>query len=182
METTFEDVIRRGNFVVLDTETTGLGSMGEICQIAIVAANGETLLSRFVKPVRGIPSDAWRIHGITEAQVESAPPWGLIRPLVINWIKGHDVVIYNAVYDRKMMHQSDDAVGLPRFEYKEIAQFYCAMEWYAEIHGEWNDYHQSYRWQRLTDAMRQNDLPISDAHNALGDCLMTLALIKHLIH
>lgn len=49
----------------------------------------------------------------------------------------------------------------------------------AEFHGDWNDYHQSYRWQKLTDAVRQMRVTVdAKAHDALGDCLMTLAVIK----
>ena len=51
---------------------------------------------------------------------------------------------------------------------------------YAKFYGEWNDYHGSYRWQRLTAACAQQGIDTSDttAHRALSDCVMTLRLIE----
>jgi DNA polymerase-3 subunit epsilon len=59
-----------------------------------------------------------------------------------------------------------------------MASFYCAMLAYSEFYGEWNDYRQSWKWHKLTNAMYQQRLPVKDAHGALGDCRMTLALLN----
>jgi len=173
----FLNVVRRENFLVLDTETTGL-QIGEIVQIAIVDHTGKILIDTLVKPVNGIPADAMRVHGITEDMVGDAPGWNLIAPKVMEIVKDTDLIVYNATYDRKMMHQSNEHYSNEKVNWKEIARWHCAMEAYAEVWGDWNDYHGSYRWQRLTTAMMQQNLPTGDAHNALGDCLMTLALCK----
>jgi DNA polymerase-3 subunit epsilon len=56
------------------------------------------------------------------------------------------------------------------------------MQQYAIFYGDWNDWHQSYRWQRLTSACAQQGIDQSKisapAHSALGDCLRTLELLK----
>ena len=178
----FETIIRRNNFVVLDTETTGLSKPAEIVSIAIIDPDGAIKLDTLVKPVRPIPADATRIHGITNDDVASAPGWATVQPMVVNLITGRDVIVYNAVYDRSMLHLSDEAAGVPRTDYRLLADWACAMEWYAEIYGSWNDYHRSYRWQSLSNAMAQQDLPIIEAHRALGDVKMTLSLIRKLIN
>ena len=54
------------------------------------------------------------------------------------------------------------------------------MEPYAHHWGEWSDYHGCYKWQRLTSACIQQGIEIEDAHSAIGDCRMTLALIRKL--
>ena len=181
--TPFENMIKSRNFVVLDTETTGLAKPAEIVSIAICDPDGKVLLDSLVKPVLPIPAEATAIHGISDQVVASAPTWPTIQPLVVDLITGKNVVVYNALYDRKMMHLSDEAAGLPRTDYRLLAAGWaCAMEWYAEHHGDWNDYHRSYRWQRLTTAMEQQHLLIQDAHHALGDVLMTLALINHIVY
>jgi DNA polymerase-3 subunit epsilon len=177
----FETIIRRGNFVVLDTETTGLSKPAEIVSIAILNGDGEIQLDTLVKPALPIPPDATRIHGITNEDVANAPSWTVVQPLVAHLITGKSVIVYNAMYDRSMMHLSDEAAGLPRTDYRLLADWACAMEWYAEIYGSWNDYHNSYRWQSLSNAMRQQGLPVIDAHRALGDVQMTLSLIRKLI-
>lgn len=173
----FKAMVTRGNFLVLDTETTGL-ERGEICQIAIIDWLGNVLLDTLVKPVGKIPADASRIHGIYDRDVIDAPSWALLSPSIEKLLSGRDVVIYNAVYDRKMMHQSAEAARLPKTDWKGIARFWCAMEAFAEVYGDWNGYRNSYRWQKLTTAASYYNVPIDNAHSALGDCLMTLEVVK----
>ncbi|MCL4880490.1 MAG: 3'-5' exonuclease [Anaerolineae bacterium] len=169
--------VRRKNFVILDTETTGLND-GEICQIAIIDQHGQTLLDTLVKPVNGIPADATQIHGITTDMVTSAPGWSEVAPQVRALLTGRDVIVYNAVYDRKMMHKSAEAAGMEKIDWKAFSEWVCAMEAYAEYYGDWNDYRQSFRWQKLIDAARNCSVAVSNAHSALGDCLMTLGVVR----
>lgn len=171
--------VRRNNFVVLDTETTGLHD-GEICQIAIIDHEGKTLLDQLVKPTSPISADATRIHGITNDQVKDSPGWADVALRVKQILAGKDVVVYNAVYDRKMMHKSAEHAGIEKIDWKALSPWYCAMEAYAEHHGEWNDYHQSFRWQKLAVAANQCGVKVENAHNALGDCLMTLGVVREL--
>lgn len=174
----FLKMLRSGNYVVLDTETTGLED-GEIVQIAIVHSSGDVLLDTLVKPKRPIPADATRIHGITNEMVKDAPTWEQVRDLVAHEIMGEHVVIYNAVYDRKMMHKSSERWGLPKTEWKEMAAFWCAMEMFAAVYGEWNEYRGNFRWQKLATAADYYNIPSQgQAHTALADCLTTLAVCK----
>lgn len=175
----FKRMIQRGEYVILDTETTGL-ERGEICQIAVIDHTGNVLLDTLVKPVGRIPADASRIHHLYDADVASAPHWEEVSAKLLPILTGKDVVIYNAVYDRKMMHQSAEAAGLPKVEWKERARFWCAMEAFAEVYGDWNEYRRSYRWQKLVTAAAYYNLPTDNAHTALGDCLMTLAVCKRM--
>jgi DNA polymerase III subunit epsilon len=176
----FLKLVQRGKYVILDTETTGLHD-GEICSIAIIDADGNTLLDQLVKPVHGIPADAQRVHGIDDAMVASAPGWAAVVPQVRQLISGRDVIVYNATYDRKMMHKSAEHAGIEKTEWKLLATWYCAMEAFAEMNGDWNSYRQSYTWKSLSYAVDYFDLELTNAHNALGDCLMTLGVIKAMV-
>jgi len=179
--TSFIDLIRSNNFLVLDTETTGLGPTAEICQIAIIDSAGTVLLDTLVKPINPIEAGAIAVHGITNAMVEDAPGWKDITALIETLLTGRDVVIYNAVFDRKLMHQSAEQAGTPKIEWKTLATFHCAMLEFAAVFGDWNDYYQSYRWKTLQTAAQFYKLPVSDAHHALGDCLTTLAVCKAMV-
>src|SRR3990172_950924 len=89
----FKSMIRRGEFVVLDTETTGL-ERGEIVQIAVIDASGAVLLDTLVKPVNPIPPDASRIHGLYAADVADAPTWEAVSAQLVPLLTGRNVVIY----------------------------------------------------------------------------------------
>lgn len=173
----FIEVIKSGDYVILDTETTGLHD-GEIVQIAIIDSSGTPLIDTLVKPIYSIPQDAMRIHGITNEMVKDAPNWATVTQQVQAILTGRNVIVYNAVYDRKMMHKSAEKIGSPAIDWKIISTWYCAMEAFAEVYGDWNDYRQSYRWQKLTTAAAYYNVQIKNAHSALGDCLMTLGVVK----
>lgn len=175
---TLIDVVKSGNFLVLDTETTGLHSNAEICSLAVIDSAGTPLLHTLVKPVRPIPPDATRVHGITDQDVASAPGFAEIAPQLRMLLDGSNVVVYNAVYDRKMLHRSAEAAGLPKIDWKAFSRWYCAMEAFAIVYGEWNEYHGNYRWQRLTTAATYYGLSTEGAHGALADCLMTLGVVQ----
>lgn len=175
--TTLFDAVA-GPFTVLDTETTGL--TGEICEISVVGSDGKTLLDTLVKPSRPIPGDASAIHGITNGMVANAPTWPQIAPQVLEVIGLTNCIIYNAAFDTKMLLNSDRAWNLS-LDWLTVADYHCAMLAYAEYFGDWDDWRGAYRWQRLENACRQQLLTVQNAHRALGDCFMTLALVKHMV-
>jgi len=174
----FAQTVERRNFVVLDTETTGLRFPAEIIEIAIIDPDRKVLLDTRVKPKLGVPEDASAIHGILDRDLESAPTWAEVRANVLPLVSGKDVIIYNASYDFGMLHNSDRINELPAVFYNEVFTPYCAMLWFAEWWGDWNDYRGSYRWQKLTDAADSLAIPVVNAHGALGDCLMTIKVIE----
>lgn len=175
------DLLATGDFVVLDTETTGLHAPAQILQIAVIAPCGKTILNELVIPVLPIPLEATAVHGLNaELCLSKGHPWQAVKERVMEAIGQQFVVTYNAKFDRYMMHCSDEAHKIAVTDYHEHAQWICAMEWYAEIYGDWDEYHQSYRWQKLSNALVQQGLLPSNAHDALGDCRMTLNLIRKL--
>lgn len=165
-------------FVILDTETTGLDNLAEICQIAIINHKGETLLNSFVRAKNKMPLDAYAIHHISDEMIEDAPTWPEITELVQTIIFDKLVIIYNAEYDRRLMHQSAKLWDSDVVYWNTIARFECAMEAYSEYYGDWNAYHKSYTWQRLAIAAKRLNCLQSNAHNARADCLMALGVVK----
>lgn len=175
----FKDMLRAGDYKVLDTETTGL-DRGEIVQLAVVDADGTVQMNTLVKPVNPIPLAASRIHGIVDDMVEGAPTFADILPQITSLLTATNVVVYNAVYDRKMLHQSAEAAGLPRTDWKALSPWWCAMEAFAEVYADWNPRRHSYRWQKLSLACAYYRIPLQDAHNALADSQATLNICKEM--
>jgi DNA polymerase-3 subunit epsilon len=174
------EIVKRNNFVVLDTETTGLERPAEIIEISIVGCGGYVLLDTLVRPVRPVPEFIAGLTGINNSMVAGAPTWPPIRERVLEIIKGKDVLVYNAKYDRQLMHWTDEAHQTPHVDYKANANWFCVMECYAEIWGQIHAYYGTYVWQKLTNAVTQQQLKIENAHRAMGDCNMTLALVQKL--
>lgn len=159
-------------YAVLDTETTGLGGFDEIVQIAITDATGATLLDSLVKPTVEISAGASAIHGITEQDLIEAPTFDQVFLMALKAIAHRNIIIYNKGFDLRMIRQSLRAHGIWLFanpdQWINGASVECAMLQYSAWCGEWNNYHNSYRWQKL---------PGGD-HSALGDCRATVEVIR----
>jgi DNA polymerase-3 subunit epsilon len=155
--------LQRPDTLILDTETTGLGGLAEIVQVAAINVRGEVLLNRLVRPQGPISPDASRIHGITLKHLEDAPPFGHVCVELRELLRNKTVLIYNAAYDTRLLRQSAAAVRLKADAFLPPCSFDCVMEQYSAWCGDWNEYHGNYKWQRL---------PGGD-HSALGDCQAT---------
>lgn len=169
-------LVARTDWVILDVETTNSDFMAEIVQIGILSGDGDVVLDSFVKPVKPIPAAATAIHNIDDQAVAGAPTFPEIFPRIAEALSVdvNLVVAYNAAFDERMLCQEcwRHDLAMPRVSWD------CAMLWYAQFWGDWHDYHQSYTWQKLTAACRQQEIVVQDAHSAIGDCKMTLALIR----
>jgi DNA polymerase III subunit epsilon len=163
------------NAVILDTETTGLDDAAQIVEVSAIDCTGAVLIDTLVKPVGKIPRDAARIHGITDSAVEHAPCWSDVFAELSKLLSGRSLVIYNAAYDVRLIQQTSGLYGLHGITPDSVS---CAMLLYAEFWGDWDDYRDSWKWQRLTNAAIQQRVPAVGAHRALADCRMTLGVIR----
>jgi DNA polymerase III subunit epsilon len=158
-------LLKRTDWCVMDTETTGLDRSAEIVQVAILAHDGTILMDTLVKPTCLIPPGATAIHGITDAMVADAQGIQNLVPAIQGILADRLCVIYNASFDTRMLRQSCLIAGCP----VPIAKVYkCAMREYARWYGAWNDWHGSYTYQKLPGG----------GHSALDDCQATLRIIK----
>lgn len=152
-------------WLILDTETTGLED-AEIVQIGIIDLEGQIILDSLIKPTISIPSEVIAIHGITDEMTTNAPSFPEIYPQIVKSISQKKILIYNADFDTSILNYCCRLHNLPLLNFKEIT---CVMGWYSQWVGEWSDYYKSYKWQ-----------PLGGNHNAVGDCLATLEIIKEM--
>jgi DNA polymerase III subunit epsilon len=159
-------LLKRSDWVILDTETTGLGPRDEIIQIAILSPEDQVLLETLIRPSQPISPTASAIHGIMDSDLLFAPTFKEIQVQFERCIMGKTVVIYNADYDMRLLWQTQARYHLSPMLIKPN-RIECAMLKYSAWRGElWPD--GSYKWQKL---------PGGD-HTAVGDCRATLQLIK----
>jgi DNA polymerase III subunit epsilon len=153
------------NWVILDTETTGLDA-AQIVQIGILNLRGEVILDSLVKPTIPIPIEVSNIHGITDMMLVDAPDFATIYPQIKSVLSDKKIAIYNKSFDLNVLENCCRINNCePIKGIKNNTD--CVMEWYSQYIGDWSEYYQSYRWQSL---------PGSD-HSAIGDCRATLAVV-----
>lgn len=163
------------NYIILDTETTGLDETAEIVEISVINDQGEVLLDTLIKPTKPIPRDATAIHGITNEMVAEAPTYDQVHDELIALLEQHTCYIYNSSYDTRLIRQTAGLYGI-QFDSSRYS-FSCVMEDYAY---EFNDGF----WARLALAyshaisVTKSERITLNAHRALADCLMTLEVIK----
>jgi len=170
-----QGLMKRDNFYVLDTETTGFGKSDEVVQIGIVDKQGNVVMNQLIKPSIPIPPDASGVHGIYDVDVEDAPSYKDVYIHLSKLVAGEVLIAYNMDFDWRLMQQSNARYRLPDFR---TGKRHCAMKQYAKFNGKWNSRRRSYIWHKLGDAVMREGLNVENAHDAVGDVLMTLALIK----
>ena len=163
------------NFYVLDTETTGLGPTDEIVQIAIIDGQGTAVLNQLIKPTVPIPHVASAIHGLSDSDVASAPSFKDIYIRLSTLLAGQVVIAYNMDFDWRMLQQTSARYRLPDVR---TGKRDCAMKQYAKYKGVRRSKGRNYVWHKLGNAVAQEGLQITRAHDALDDARMTLSLIN----
>jgi len=110
--------------IVLDTETTGLEverghRIIEIGAVELVnrRATGRTF-QRYLNPEREIDAGAKAVHGMSSADLASAPRFAEVAAELIEFIAGAELVIHNAAFDvgflEAELQRLPEAAGLPR--------------------------------------------------------------------
>jgi DNA polymerase III subunit epsilon len=165
--------------VFLDTETTGLDDRAEVVEVAVIALDGRVLVDSLVRPTIPIPGTATAVHGIGPLDVADAPTFAELWSKLAAAIEGHVVVIYNAAYDIRALHQSARACSIGLLPW--TSPHFCMMTAYAEYWGDWSDWHGNYKWQSLSAAAAQQQLVVpTNLHRAGADAELTRRLACHI--
>ncbi len=154
------------DYVILDTETTGLQN-AEFVQVSIIDLDGGVLLNTLAKPTCPIEPGAQNVHGISMEQLVAAPTYVDLYPQLEKTVNGRTILAYNAAFDRGILENTARNHGAPLLKPEG---WECVMLKYAEYYGEWNEYYESFRWQKLKGG----------DHSALGDCRATLDILKQM--
>lgn len=160
--------------IVIDTETTGLDMFeDELLQVSIIDTDGNVVFDSYFKPIRHSEwYEAQNVNHISPEMVADAPSIYEKAAEINAIISQADLVIgYNVGFDL-MMLANNGVISI-----KDIKS-YDVMERFAEIYGEWSEWHQNYKWQSLAKAAKYCGYDWSKqngkAHNSLADCFATL--------
>lgn len=161
----------RRDWVVVDTETTGLAGTDQVLQVAVLDPSGRVLLDTTVRPTCEIHPRASAVHGFTLESLASAPTYDQVHDAIGKHLAGRRVIAYNSPFDQRLLAQSAVAWGLSPVE----SLWECAMRRYAQYVGSQQRPGGEYTWHKLPRGA------LTDAvHGARDDCLLTLKLIRHM--
>ena len=152
-----------------------MGPADEIVQIAILDGNGISVVNQLIKPTIPIPPVASRVHGIADSDVQDAPSFKDIYIRLSTLLAGQVVIAYNMEFDWRMLQQTASRYRLPAMRFGKRD---CAMKQYARFKGARHSSGRNYVWHKLGVAVAQEGLQVRQAHDALDDARMTLALIR----
>ncbi|SPH16861.1 DNA polymerase III PolC-type [Defluviimonas aquaemixtae] len=162
--------LRDLTYVVFDTETTGLlpEEGDEIVQIAgLRLVNGRRVAGEvfdiLVDPGRPIPPKATKVHGISDAMVESAPAVGEALSRFHIFAEGAVLIAHNAPFDMTFLRRREADIGLA-FDHPILDTVLLS----AVVYGQTESHSLDALSQRLGIT-----IPEEARHTALGDTIAT---------
>ncbi|HVI51366.1 MAG TPA: exonuclease domain-containing protein [Candidatus Sulfotelmatobacter sp.] len=168
--------LRDLTYVVFDTETTGLnpGQGDQIVSIAGVRIVGGRILTgesfnRIVNPGRAIPPESTKFHGLTDEMVADKPPIAVVLPQFKAYAADAVLIAHNAAFDLKFIRLRERECGVS-FDNPVLDTMLLSSYVDGSAEG-----------QSLDDIAERYGVTVTDRHTALGDSLVTAAVLLRLI-
>ncbi len=169
------DVAPPAAYAVVDVETTGTSiHADEIVSLAVVrlAPDGRELdrFASLVRPVGPIPGEATAVHGIDDADVRGAPTFAELAPELLTLLDGAVFVAHNADFDLPLVQHAFARAGV-RYVPAGVA---CTLDAFRLLEP-------TERSHRLESLCERHGVTLDDAHDARGDVLATVELLRLLL-
>ena len=118
MTVSLSNVILDRPLAALDLETTGVDPAAdrlvEVAVLTVLPGGGQELFHRRVNPGVPIPPAATAVHGIGDADVAGAPPFGAIAPELFATLHGCDLAGFGiATFDLPLLSAEFARVRIP---------------------------------------------------------------------
>lgn len=160
------------DFVVLDTEDTGLSKMDEVVELAIIDTKGDEIYHSKFKPTRPMTIKASQVTGFTNDSLANEPLYKDEWENIKKAINGKPIIAYNTKYDKRMMIQTAIRYGIDKEEVEALYKNSLdAMLILKEYYG---------KTCPLADAAKRFGIKDEQKHLASYDCLMTLQVLIEL--
>ena len=161
-------LVQRDDWLVMDVETTGLGTQAEIVEVALVGGGGQTLLDVMVRPRMAPDSGASRVHGLSADMLCRASPFKEVYGSLADLLTGRAVIAYNAAFDRHTLNNTCRISEVPPIS----CTWECAMARYEQWRG----------FRASLDTACEVESIVAEArrHRALPDAQLVWRLIRRM--
>lgn len=170
-KTAITSLLDRGDVLILDTETNGVGQNSEVIEVSVINTKGDVLLDTLLKPkTMTMNPFAERVHGINLKMLRDAPSWFEVFPNLAEVADRRTILAWNASFDAGILAQTSSIWNLehPRWF------FVCAMRLYAKKRGiKIRGLHKS-----VVDEGLAHLLETYQSHRALGDVKFVLEVLR----
>lgn len=159
------------HFAIIDVETTGLSPKNDrVLELAVVRVDhrGRVVDEWSTRFNPEGPVGATHIHGITQADVVSAPLFRDVATSIVPYISGLPIAAHNARFDLSFL----------RAEFRRAGWDVPWLPAYCTLDGS-HHYLPHLDRRRLVDCCWSARVPLHDAHSALGDARATAGLLRH---
>lgn len=167
--------LKLDNFIVIDTETTGLNAakdeLLEIAAIKFVEGQPIECLTTLLKPKKEISDEISNINHITNEMVLNAPNISFVIEAFNNFLDNYNIVSYNIEFDIKFLHKN----GLDLFSKKR--QFFDALQVCKKYYKD--SYLPNYK---LDTICNEYGIHRNQSHRAVEDALATGIIFNDLSH
>ena len=126
--------------IVLDTETTGLSTKNghRIIEIGCLELVNRRLTGRefhrFLNPDRDIDEGAERVHGISRADLDTAPRFPEVVDEFLEFIRGAELIIHNASFDVGFLEHELQLMKHPQPSIEQHASVLDTLTMAREMH------------------------------------------------
>ena len=155
-------------FVVFDTETTGMPPGARLLEIGALKVRGQNVVDRFealVYPECPIPQAVIRIHGIQDRDVQDADSADIVLPALLKWAGKAPLVGHNVRFDATVLAAEAARYGIALPSNPTL----CTLKASRRLLKR--------RSHALQSLVKELGLPAAAHHRALADAEHTLNLM-----
>jgi len=157
-------------FIVLDTETTGIAVGSRLVEVAALHVKDGVVVRQFqslVNPEMHIPSIVQGVHGISDAMVAGAPKATPVLADFAKFAAGHTLIAHNASFDFRILQGEYGRVKVAT----PGCGMYCSLKLARLVFPEAMNH-------KLGTLATWLKLPHPPTHRALADCFTTMELLN----
>lgn len=163
-------LLESNNPVILDTETTGIPRGDEdhyITELSIIDMKGRTLFSSLLAIAIPVPEKITEITGIDDSMLKGKPSFDAVYEDIREILRGRTVLGWNVSFDVQMLKIECERLG-----------YSTPVEDCIDVMALYGNATAGKKWCKLAKAAEKLKIEGEQEHRSLGDCLMTLEVLK----